>query len=121
MTGNSENQDNSAAAKTIKVYATFKRLNYKGEVLTDVQERDIPWQNYDPEKFIKEVCLSGNVENFPKPFDGYFNDLMAKYFDIKEHSKIWRPFSVETEVVSGCKFVFQRHDSGYQVMKWENV
>ena len=121
MTGNSVSGDNSAAAKTIKVYATFKRLNYKGEVLTDVQERDIPWQNYDPEKFIKEVCLSGNIENFPRPFNGYFSDLMNIHFGIKEHAKIWRPFNVETEVVSGCKFVFMRHDRGKKDMKWENA
>lgn len=121
MTNKIEDGDSSAAAKTIKVYATFKRLNYKGEVLTEVQERDIPWQNYDPEKFINEVCLSGNVENFPRPFDGYFNDLMTKYFGIKEHEKIWRPFNVETEVVSGYKFVFQQRSEGHQVMKWENA
>lgn len=114
MTENDEKQK-------LKVIATYKRLDYKGVVHTDVVEREIPWEGYDPERFIKTVCLSGNVADFPRPFSGYFNDLMEKHFGVTERDKIWRPYSVESEVVSGCKFVFQRASDSCQIMRWENA
>ena len=73
------------------------------------------------QKKLLEKLNTYNIDNFPRPFNGYFSDLMNIHFGIKEHAKIWRPFNVETEVVSGCKFVFMQHDRGKKDMKWENA
>lgn len=114
--------DDISEKNTIKVIATYKELDYKGNVKTTVLTKDIPW-SVNPEDILKYTIKHGTMKGFAKPFEGrYYNDLMSQYFGIKEHDKVWRPVQVETETLScGAKFVFQRHGEGCQVMEWEDV
>lgn len=111
----------NAELQKLKVRAIYKRLDYKGVVHTDVVEREIPWKGYDPEAFIKTICLSGDVSQFEKPFDGNYCDFMHEYFGIVGSDLLRRPYAVETEAVSGCKFVFYSPKSNSQLMQWENI
>lgn len=107
--------------KKLKVYSIFKELDHNGKVITRKLETEIPWENYNPEKFMMEVLKNGDLTKVPRPFSGYHNVLMKKYFNIDEHEKVWRPFVTESEVVNGMRFVFQRKSDSCQVMKWEWV
>ena len=112
-----ENKENN----TLKVIATYKELDYKGNVITTQKTCEIPWY-CNSEKFLYSTVCSGDASSVPKPYNGYFDTLMEKHFGIKSHDEMWRAYSVETEpVFNNFKFVFQRFSSPVQIMKWENI
>jgi len=113
--------DDNTENNSLKVIATFKELDYKGNVITNKIEKDIPW-SLDAESLLHHIIKNGTAKDFEKPFDGYYNDLMKKYFGITAHEEVWRPVCVESETLScGAKFVFQQHDKSSQVMQWKDV